>query len=214
MNIDASLLGIAIFIVMLFVSIALHETMHAVVAYKLGDDLAHSQGRISLNPLDHIDPVLTIILPAGILILNQYFGMGLPLLLAAKPVPINRNRISGDELGLAAVGVAGPLTNLALATVGALFMRTLLVDSSTLKDIVELFVHLNVGLFVFNMMPFPPLDGSRLLYAVSPAPLQRLMEQIEALGMMSFMILLVIILPLAGPALDSANTFILNLLLG
>ncbi len=214
MVIDASILGIVIFIFMLFISIALHEMMHAYVAYKLGDDLAHSQGRISLNPMNHIDPVLTILLPAGILFLNQFLGAAIPLLLAAKPVPINTNRISGDELGLAAVGIAGPITNLALATVGAVLMRTVLVDPTTLREIADLFVQLNVGLFIFNMMPIPPLDGSRLLYAVAPAPLQRVMEQIEAMGMMFVFPMLIVLLPVLGPVLSSANDFVLNILLG
>lgn len=202
-----TLLGIVVFVAMLFVSISFHETMHAYVAYKLGDDLAHSHGRISLNPLNHIDPVLTILLPATMLLL------GLPPILAAKPVPINTNRISGDELGLAAVGIAGPFTNLGLATVAALFMNFVVSNGTVVYDLFDLFLRLNVGLFVFNMMPIPPLDGSRLLYAFAPRPVQNVMEQIEALGPMIIIFILLVAIQFVGPILDRVDQFILNLLL-
>lgn len=208
MSFDSGLFALISFVVMLFVSIAVHETMHAYVAYRLGDDLAHSRGRISLNPLHHIDPVLTIVLPATMLFL------GLPPILAAKPVPINTNRISGSELGLAAVGVAGPLTNLALATVAALIYRAVGFDGGVIADGVLLFVRLNVALFVFNMLPLPPLDGSRLLYAIAPPPVQHVMERIEQAGIFMAIALLFLLLPLLGGLLGGANTMILQLLLG
>ncbi len=203
----SSLAGIAIFVIVLFVSIAFHEMMHAMVAYRLGDDLAHSRGRISLNPLSHIDPMLTIALPSVMLLL------GMPPILAAKPVPINTSRISGGELGLAAVGIAGPLTNLLLATVAALVLNNVVVDPGLFRDIVRLFVQLNVALFVFNMLPLPPLDGSRLLFAVAPLPVQRVMAQIEQMGMMMIIFLLIILLPILSPILISANEFVLNILI-
>jgi Zn-dependent protease len=195
-----------IFIGALFVSVSFHEMMHAFVAYKLGDDLAHSHGRISLNPLRHIDPVLTIALPSMMVLL------GLPPILAAKPVPINVNRISGDELGLAAVGIAGPLTNLALATIAALFIDGVAVGTLA-WDVMDLFIRLNVGLFVFNMLPIPPLDGSRLLYAVAPRGLQEAMEKVEQMGMFFILPVLLLLLPVLSPMLTSVNNFILGFLL-
>ena len=197
---------LVIFIIVLFVSVSFHEMMHALVAYKLGDDLAHAHGRISLNPMRHIDPILTIALPTAMVLL------GLPPILAAKPVPINVNRISGDELGLAAVGVAGPLTNLVLATLGAFAISGVSVGTVA-WDVLDLFIRLNVGLFVFNMLPLPPLDGSRVLYAVAPPGLQRLMEQIEQMGMFFVLPMLLLLLPVLSPILTSVNTFFLNLLI-
>lgn len=204
---DMTIFGVVIFVVMLFVSISFHEMMHAFTAYRLGDDLAHAHGRVSLNPLNHIDPFLTILLPGAMLLL------GLPPILAAKPVPINTNRISGDEMGLAAVGIAGPLTNLALATVAALFLNVFASGPGLAGDIIQLFVELNVALFVFNMIPIPPLDGSRLLYAFAPSSVQRVMEQIEALGIMVIILLLFILLPVLGPVIIDVNEFILNVLI-
>ncbi len=202
----SAFVGIIVFLVLLFVSVSFHEMMHALVAYRLGDDLAHAHGRISLNPLRHIDPLLTIALPAVMLLLGQ------SPILAAKPVPINTNRISGQELGLAAVGLAGPLSNLLLAAVGGVVLSSIS-TGTVLADIVRLFVELNVGLFVFNMLPIPPLDGSRLLYAVAPRPVQEVMERIEQMGIFIVLMLLFFLLPILSPMLQTANDFILGILI-
>ena len=204
---SSSLFTIVIFIVILFISVSFHEMMHAFTAYMLGDDLAHSHGRVSLNPMRHIDPMLTILLPSVMLLL------GMSPILAAKPVPINTNRISGDELGLAVVGLAGPLTNLVLASIGALVLNIFMPVQSLGQDIVQLFVELNVSLFVFNMIPLPPLDGSRLLYAVAPRPVQRFMEQIEQMGIFIVIMFLFILLPVISPVLISVNDTIINFLI-
>lgn len=195
---------IVLFLSVLLVSASLHEMMHAYVAYKLGDDLAHSHGRISLNPLVHIDPFLSIGLPAILLLLGQ------SPILAAKPVPINTSRIDGEEFGLAAVGVAGPLTNLALAFLfGAVYKMTSF--SGIPLDIIELFILVNTSLFVFNMLPLPPLDGSRLLYAVAPPPVQAVMRQFESFGIFGLIVILMLLLPVIGPVLDNVNDFVLRL---
>lgn len=151
--------------------------------------------------------MLTIGLPAVMLF------MGLPPILAAKPVPINTNRISGDELGLAAIGLAGPLTNLLLATFGGLVYAVAGLSTGTAQDILELFIAVNVGLFAFNMLPIPPLDGSRLLYALAPAPLQRVMEQIEQMGIFIAIAILFLLLPVLSPILETVNTYLLNILI-
>jgi Zn-dependent protease len=196
--------GIILFLAVLLASVSLHEMMHAYVALKLGDDLAHSHGRISFNPFVHIDPILTIALPAVLLLLGQ------APILAAKPVPINTSRIDGEEYGLAAVGIAGPLTNLALAFIFGFIFNTFALSGLGL-DIVELFIQINVSLFVFNMLPLPPLDGSRLLYAVAPEGLRSVMRQVEGLGILGLILILSIALPVISPVLTTVNEFILNL---
>lgn len=194
---------IAIFMIVLLFSVSLHELMHALVAYRLGDDLAHSMGRISLNPLKHIDPVLTIALPLVLLLLGQ------APILAAKPVPINTSRISGEENGLAAVGVAGPLTNLALAFMGGALYRLLALDGIAM-DVLTVFISLNVSLFVFNMLPIPPLDGSRLLYAVAPPSVQRIMEQIESFGIVGLILILIVLRPFISPIIQMFYSIVIN----
>jgi Zn-dependent protease len=198
--------GIAIFLIALLFSVSLHEMMHALVAYRLGDDLAHSHGRISLNPLKHVDPFLSIALPGMLLLL------GLPPILAAKPVPINTSRIDGEELGLAAVGLAGPLTNLVLATLAALVLNLSGVSGLT-QDIFELLVALNVGLFVFNMLPIPPLDGSRLLYAFAPESVQNVMRRIESFGIFGVILILALLYPVIAPIIMSIQNVLFNILL-
>ena len=204
---EVEALSIALFIGILFISVALHEMMHAFIALRLGDDLAHSHGRISLNPIRHIDPFLTLLLPTVMVLL------GLPPILAAKPVPINTSRIQGEELGLAAVGIAGPLTNLLLATLGAVAI-TLFSPVGVVYDIFELFVRLNIALFAFNMLPIPPLDGSRVLYAVAPEPVQRVMEQIEQFGLIFVILILTFLSPVISPILITVNEAIFSFLVG
>lgn len=204
---EVEALSIALFIGILFISFALHEMMHAFIALRLGDDLAHSHGRISLNPIRHIDPFLTLLLPTIMVLL------GLPPILAAKPVPINTSRIQGEELGLAAVGIAGPLTNLLLATLGAVGI-TLLSPIGIVYEVLELFVRLNIALFAFNMLPIPPLDGSRVLYAVAPEPVQRVMEQIEQLGLIFVILILTFLSPVISPILITVNEAIFTFLVG
>ncbi len=180
---EQNLIGLGVFILALLPAIVLHEIMHAIIAYKLGDDLAHSDGRISFNPLNHIDPFLTIILPVVTFMLA-----GVPIL-AAKPVPINTSRIKGDEYGFALVALAGPLTNVLLALGAGLSLRFIGFDS-LIADFMVVFLYLNVGLAAFNLLPLPPLDGSRVLYCLVPESIKSIMRNFERLGMAGFIIVI------------------------
>ena len=158
---------------------------------------------MSLNPLQHIDPVMTILLPAITLLLFQ------TPILAAKPVPFNPDRVKYDEYGAALLAAAGPLSNLALAFIGALALG-LFVPGSFLAQSVDIFVTLNVALFVFNLVPIPPLDGSRVLYAFAPEPLQEIMRQIEPMGI--FIIFALVLFAGFGGVLLRLDQLVLNFL--
>ncbi|OGL35486.1 hypothetical protein A3F65_00195 [Candidatus Saccharibacteria bacterium RIFCSPHIGHO2_12_FULL_47_16b] len=190
-------LGLAIFVLLpvLLISMSLHEMMHAYTAYKLGDDTAYQMGRITLNPLPHIDPFLTVALPLFLLISGSPFLFG-----AAKPVQVNFNRLRHGEYGGAIVGMIGPLTNLAIAAVAALIFNLVEPSVGTIGyDIFKITILLNIGLFVFNSIPWPPLDGSRLLYAFAPRPLQNFMESIERMGLMSLVLFVFLFYSFGAP---------------
>jgi Zn-dependent protease len=188
-----------IVIPILLIAMSTHEAMHAFAGYWLGDDTAKREGRLSLNPLRHIDPMTTLLLPAITLLI-----FGVPLL-AAKPVPFNPNRVRYEEFGAALVGLAGPITNLFLAGLGAALLAAVGSVSAGVTTVLADFIFINIALFVFNMIPFPPLDGSRLLYAVAPEPVQRVMYQIETGGITTIIIFMMIFL------YTGLGTFILNI---
>ena len=208
MNIDLTGINILFYLVSLIFAIGIHEAMHGYAAFWLGDDTAQQEGRLTLNPLKHIDPVLTVLMPMMLLLL------GLPPFLAAKPVPFNPARVKYEEFGAALIALAGPLTNFALAAITAVLLRLFVgIDSLLVLQALSIFLVVNVAIFVFNMIPFPPLDGSRVLYAVAPAPLQRVMEQIEQMGLVIILISFALLFSVIGPFLQDMNQAFLQFLL-
>lgn len=172
--------GLLIILGCILVSMTLHEAMHAYAGYWLGDDTAKLQGRLTLNPIAHIDPVMTILLPLSLAV------VGLPPFGAAKPVPFNPYRLKYGEFGAAIVGAAGPLTNLALAILAGLVLRFFGFGlDQIVLEVLFIFVWVNAAFFLFNIIPFPPLDGSRILYAIAPEGVQRVMERIESFGILA-----------------------------
>lgn len=194
------------YIVVLIVSIILHEVAHGYMANYLGDPTARLAGRLTLNPISHIDPIGSILLP-GILLLSQTFTH-VPLLIGyAKPVPINPHYLTGkyDE---ALTAFAGPGTNIAIAVVFGLVIRFFAAGAETpLQDALATIVILNMTLALFNMIPIPPLDGSRVFAAILPGPIGRAYDDFrfwfERLGMISstLIIMLVFYYVLSGPFL-------------
>lgn len=203
-----NLTTLIIVFVSLVISITIHEAMHAFTGHWLGDDTAQREGRISLNPIRHVDPFATILLPLITLIIFK-----VPLL-AAKPVPFNPTRVKYEEFGAALVGLAGPLTNLVLALVAAGFINLFEAYLSFgVLNAALIFMIVNIGLFVFNMVPIPPLDGSRLVYAFAPESLQNVMASLERTGIV-IIFALVLLVPGFGQLLISINQSIVEFLLG
>jgi Zn-dependent protease len=189
-------------IVVILLSMTLHEAMHAFVGYWLGDDTAKLQGRLTLNPVKHIDPFLTLLLPVALAI------MGLPIFGGAKPVPFNPNQVRHDEWGAALVAVAGPLTNLLIAFVMfGVYALMGAPQGGIIAQILVTAVSVNLGFFIFNMIPIPPLDGSRVLYALAPEFVRRGMEMIEQFGVMFIFFIILLGSSVIGSFMQSAMQF-------
>lgn len=193
-------------LVVILLSMTLHEAMHAFTGYWLGDDTARLQGRLTLNPIKHIDPFLTILLPILLAV------SGLPIFGGAKPVPFNPNNIRYGEWGAALIAVAGPLTNFVLAFVSfAVFALVGATTTTWLGQAMMTATLVNLGFFVFNMIPIPPLDGSRVLYALAPEFARRGMEWIERYGVMFVFIIVLLASRFIGSFMQQGITFFVSL---
>lgn len=190
-------------IISMLIAITVHEAMHAYVGYKLGDTTAAEGGRLTLNPLRHIDPIMTILLPIITLV-----WLHAPVL-AARPVPFNPDQVRHGEFGAALIALAGPLSNLILAIIAAVLLHA--VTSLFIANVLYLFISLNVALFIFNLVPIPPLDGSRVLYAFAPEAVQRLMRQLEPIGML--LVFGLVLIGGLGGLLTNLNDLVLKMLL-
>lgn len=196
---------ILVVIGVILVSMTLHEAMHGYTAYFLGDDTAKREGRLTLNPLRHIDPFLTLILPIILAI------SGLPVFGGAKPVPFNPARVKYNEWGAALVAIAGPLTNLVLAFVlFGIYVVCGTPQSGPGYLILMTGVMVNLGFFVFNIIPIPPLDGSRILYALAPEFVRRGMEYIEQYGIIFIFLIVLLASSVIGTYMLTAIDFFLN----
>jgi Zn-dependent protease len=173
-------------LIVLVIAFTIHEFSHAYVAYKFGDSTAKNQGRLTLSPLAHLDPFGTI------LILIAGFGW-------AKPVPVNRFFFKNPRLAGVLVSIAGPFSNVLIAFIGVLVWNLFLVfgvmdHSSTLiqeaaYQFFNYLIYLNVLLFVFNLLPLPPLDGYRIIEDLAPAHIRAKLTQYEQYGIFIFLIL-------------------------
>jgi Zn-dependent protease len=205
---DSNLLQTITFVILAIgISVILHEVMHGYVAKYLGDRTAEEEGRLSLNPKVHIDPIFTLALPLFLAILGQ------PIFGAAKPVPVNNYNLKGQEFGMALVAIAGPLTNLALALVGALLL-TLTDFNQIFQNWWLIFISVNIGFFIFNLIPIPPLDGSRVLYAFAPEFLQNIMIQLEKIGFLIILLLVILGFPFIGPIVNNLYDALFTALIG
>ena len=188
-------------IVPVLIAITFHEAAHAYAAWKLGDDTAFRLGRVTFNPLKHVDPFGTILLPALLFLTNAPFLFGW-----AKPVPIQFRQLSRPRRDMALVALAGPLTNMILAFLSAVFFHLIrLFPDPAAPWLVQTLSHsivLNLVLAIFNMIPVPPLDGSRIAMSLLPPALARPYAKLERFG---FLILLgvIFVLPMVGRQLGA-----------
>lgn len=170
-------MGILISLAVFFSAIIIHEFSHAFAAYHLGDTTAARHGRLTLNPIAHIDPFGTILLPILLIVLNS------PVLFGwAKPVPINFRELRNPKRDMTWVGLAGPASNILLAVCATLLLKTGLKENPVVSQILVSIVLFNVVLAVFNLVPIPPLDGSRILMGLLPMPMAVRLASLERYG--------------------------------
>lgn len=176
------------FVVILIFSVIIHEISHGYVALRLGDQTARLAGRLTLNPLKHIDPIGSIVVPLVLIL------AGGPVFGWARPVPYNPYNLRDPKKGAGLIAIAGPVSNLALALVFAIFVRIMvganIMLSAPLFLFFNLIIQVNVALAIFNLIPIPPLDGSGILFSLLPARFERAMLFLRQYG---FVILLVLI---------------------
>jgi Zn-dependent protease len=197
-------------------AVTLHEVGHGWVAKQLGDTTAADMGRLSLNPLRHIDPVGTVVIPLVTFFMSGFiFGW-------AKPVPVNWNQLRNTKRDIALVALAGPAANLIMIIFWLMMMKLIIIlaDQNNMFALVMLFmasagIAINSLLMILNLFPLPPLDGSRVVFSLLPTQLAYRYSKIEPYGMIILIILLVsgILFKILGPILNGFQEFIYSLVL-
>lgn len=186
---------IAIYTIPVVLAITLHEAAHGYVALRLGDTTAYAAGRVSLNPIRHIDPIGTVALPLALLAIAKLFGGSGILFGWAKPVPVNFANLRDPKSGMFWVAAAGPLSNLAMALLWAIVLKAgssipQVYFSMPLVLMGAAGIFVNVIFMVLNLLPLPPLDGGRILVSVLPRKLANAVSRLERYGFVILIVLL------------------------
>jgi Zn-dependent protease len=185
---------IAIYAIPLIFAITLHEAAHGYVARMFGDNTAYAAGRVTLNPIKHIDPIGTLLVPAVILLTSKLFGFGGLLFGWAKPVPVDFGRLRRPKRDMLWVAAAGPGINLVMAIIWAVSLKLMIATSMTEEFFMAMAVagiQVNLMLMALNLLPIPPLDGGRIVFSLLPDKLAFQYSRIEPYGMVILVVLLV-----------------------
>ncbi len=206
------------FLILIF-SVVIHEVAHGSVAYALGDPTAQKLGRLTLNPIPHLDPFGSVILP-----LLQLVSLQGVFFAWAKPVPFNPYNLRNQRWGPVLVGLAGPLSNLLVALVFGLFFRFYILsdigvggvlgETSAFASILFLIVFINLSLAIFNLLPIPPLDGSHLFLSLLPYQWYNVRYQIEKYGFVVLVAILLLLPNVISRIISPAIAFLVRLITG
>lgn len=210
MDINTLIYTLAVWAIPVLLAITIHEAMHGWMAHKLGDNTAQMLGRLSLNPVKHIDPIGTLIVPIAMVLLQTGFVFGW-----AKPVPVNTRNLASPRKDMAIIAAAGPISNLLMAVAWVVVIKlasAIISDPAIAKGIMDMGragILINLVLFIFNLFPIPPLDGSKVLSAFLPPHLSTVMDKIEPYGL--FIVLGLVYLGVFNAIMTPLLTFFLNL---
>ncbi|PYS74527.1 MAG: site-2 protease family protein [Acidobacteria bacterium] len=200
MNPEQLIPQLVIYMVVLLLAISAHEAAHAWMSDKFGDDTARLLGRVTLNPMAHTDPIGTLLIPIVGFIFGAMGGGRLPLIGWGKPTPVNPLRWRNKDLANVMVSIAGILANLVIAIIAFTILKVMLVTGyyhripegliEPISLFLEFLLTMNISLAVFNLLPFPPLDGSKILETFLPSSMQPVLETLERYGYLILMVLI------------------------
>ncbi len=218
MDINAIIQGISIWALPVVLAVVLHEVAHGWVADRLGDGTARWMGRLTLNPIRHIDPVGTVLIPLALIIVGSPFLFGY-----ARPVPVDFRRLRNPRRDMVWVALAGPATNLLLALASAMLLwiavhlpAAMLWAAEPLALMCQASILINLVLCIFNLIPLPPLDGGRVAVGLLPGPLAYQLSRLEPFGFLIVVLLLVtgFFQATIGPLIMGSARFLTGLALG
>jgi len=209
MDINSLIYNIAVWAIPVLFAITIHEVAHGWVANKLGDQTAKMLGRLTLNPIKHIDPIGTVAVPLAMVALSTGFVFGW-----AKPVPVNTRNLKSPRKDMAIVAAAGPISNLIMAVLWVFIFKlgaSIIPDPAIAQGIMDMGragIVINLILFIFNLFPIPPLDGSKVLSGFLPRPLANLMDKIEPYGL--FIVLGLVYFGVLNTVMQPTLNFFMN----